>query len=621
MKKYLLILLTLLLLSSTACQDNLQELFDNPNTYFDDQDIVPRMWTQMMGDMADFKNQGFSWYQNSVNGHGIPNRIHLNSTIRTSSTLYGNYDDPTASWPTTGFQRLYDYNYQYFQELPLMEGLIADMDEEEKKDYLVYSHMARIFRLYSAMKSVDFYNSIPYFDGLKGSEGVYFPQYDDPWEVYQDIMAKFKEHADGIKSADAGLSTKGRALFEQYDVFFKGDVTKWVQFATAVRLRAAVRVSDVHPTEAGAVIADILSGGNLPAGDIEGPRDESWINQASAGTYKANMANNSRNALWFPPELMYWLDEDRDHVYTEGLDDPRLPVLAIPNREGLYMPVSYSYEVSTAIDLKVSEWNIADHGTDASIHVGANNERHNQADKHFDLDGWSHWNPFSTTNLIEPVRVFTRAEIELLLAEAALKGLANTGSTARQHIENAVVSSINYWYSMNNWGKTTNTSNIATLDVDNYNGKGVNFYNMCFPGKPSDAVIQTWATKIGQDFENAVDTEAKMEILMRQKYIDINVIEALELSAEIRRTRHPILGKFRDVGNVLREDNGIVERIPYDADDGIFNTEQFKAVADESNFTSPIFWVPESKRGTNPYVENDIYYFVEYPGIPETFKD
>lgn len=609
----------MLLVSTTACENNIEEIFENPNTYFDDQDVVPRMWAQMQNDFANFKDQNMSWWQNSLNGHGFPRRSHLNFTTGTSDSFYNTYDDPTASWPVGGWQHLWQYNYTYFQELPVIEDLIAEMDEDDMNDHMVYIYMGNIFRSYFSMKSVDVFNSIPYFDALNGSNGIYFPSYDDPWLIYQDIMDNFKKYADAMSSLN--LSAKGQALFEQYDILFKGDADKWVQFANAVRLRAAIRVSDVYPAEAGVVISSILSDGNLPSGDILGPRAENWISQANGGTFKGNIANNTRNAMFFPPELMYWLDEDQDHVYTEGSDDPRLPILATPNREGLYIPVSYSYEVSVAIDEAVSAMNIADFGTDASYHVGSRGERFNQADQHFNLDGWSHWNSFSTHNLVEPVRVFTRAEIDLLLAEAEMKGLASTGSTARQHIENAVENSINYWYSVNEWGKTTNTSNISDLDVDDYNGKGVNFFQMTFPTKPSGAVTEAWADKIGQDFEDASGDDAKMEVLMQQKYIDININENLELFAEIRRTRHPILGQFRDFGNALRENSGMVERVPYDEDDGIFNAEKFKTVIDQNNFTTPIFWVPENKQAVSPYVENDLYYFNEYPGILETFKD
>jgi hypothetical protein len=267
----------------------------------------------------------------------------------------------------------------------------------------------------------------------------------------------------------------------------------------------------------------------------------------------------------------------------------------------------------------VQEWNKAEYNYNNFWY--SSNDRYNRSDLHYQYDAWAHWNGHSIHNLAEPIRIFTHAEVQLLLAEAALKNLANTGSTARQHIENAVSSSINYWYRINDFGKQTSTGEASVPTEDNANGKGVNFYTMTFPTKPANTVIANWASKVGQDFENAADTEAKMEILMQQKYIDINIHEALELFAELRRTRHPTLGKFRDQGGVLREDNGMVERVVYPADAADYNAESFSRVIDQNNYTTPIFWVPESKHNVSPYVENDLYYYPEYPGIPETFKD
>ena len=177
------------------------------------------------------------------------------------------------------------------------------------------------------------------------------------------------------------------------------------------------------------------------------------------------------------------------------------------------------------------------------------------------------------------------------------------------------------WYRTNDWGRQTSTGASSIPDDPNGFGKGVNFFEMTFPTKPADNVIQAWAAKIGLDFDNAAGAEGQLEILMQQKFIEINVHDVLELFSELRRTRHPILGKFKDAGGVLREDNGLIERIIYPADAANFNAEQFKEVIDQNNYTTPIFWVPESKKGVSPYVENESYYYPEYPGIPETFKD
>lgn len=621
MKKYILIVFAFLLIGSTGCDDNINDLFANPNIYGPSEQLVPRMFAQMMNDASNFKDMNISYYRNiNSPGLGFPIRTHLMSPPHLSTSRFTNYDDHVASFPEAfAMGRLYKFGLDNFLELPFMDGILADMEDADKNDNQIYSYMIKLFYLNSVLKSVDVYNSIPYSEALQASEGNYFPKFDSGWEIYQDAMAKFKEYGDGIKSEYSKLSTKGKTVFDQYDILFKGDPNKWTQLAYSWRLRAAIRVSDVYPSEAGAVISDIVSSGNLITEDLESPQNESWISRQNGGPgYKGNLSRWIYNS-WMSPEILSWLDADGDQMYTVGSDDPRLPTLVIPNREGRYTPISYDQEIALSMSNTVKTWNKADWNYNNFWY--SKNDRYKDAHQHYKYDTWAHWNGHTLHNNIEPIRVFTVGEIQLLLAEAAMKGVGSTGSSARQHMENAVTSSINYWYRMNDWARQTSSGTGNVPNDPNGYGKGVNFFELTFPTKPSTGIIQDWAAKIGQDFDNAGNNEDKMEILMQQKYIHINVHEVLELFAELRRTRHPTLGKYRGPGQTLLENNGMVERVIYPADAADFNSEKFQEVVDQNNYTTPIFWVPDDKKGVSPYVENDKYYYPEYPGIPETFKN
>nr|WP_299381091.1 SusD/RagB family nutrient-binding outer membrane lipoprotein [Allomuricauda sp.] len=617
MRKDIVLIATVLLGVFTSCEERLEELFPDPGVYSPTENVVPGLFAQMMNDASEMRTP-FSWFRNVNSFNGIPVRAHVASAPHRLDSRYSDYDSHATSVSEIGVQNTYTFASSHFLELATMEDLLDAMDESERADNILYLHMISIIRLNMYSKSVDLYNSIPYFEAGKASDGVFFPAFDDPWEIYQDIMAKYKELADAIAAIDvSSLSTRAQVLLPTYDILFKGDTQKWVQLANVWRLRAAIRVSDVYPTEAGAIISEIIADGNLPTGDLLGPADEGWITTINTGNYKGNFTRWNYHTQ-MSPEILYWLDTDRDHVYTEGVDDPRLPTLALPNREGLYIPITYDSRVGDAIEDAVTAWNQADHGFNSFVHTA--NDRYTDAVSHMDRDAFTHWNNYSLMNLTEPYRMFTRCEIELILAEAVMKGLANTGSSAREHLENAVESSIDYWYEQNAIGESTNDSNATDLDVDDYNGKGVNFYNLIFPDKPDGGVTSTYASTVGQAFADAVDEEAKMEIIMQQKYIDLNVAEVLELFAELRRTRHPTLGKFIHTDGTPREDNRIVERYPYNSNADAFNSDQLEAVQDQNNTSTPIFWVPESKYNVFPYEDNDIYYFVEYPGIPETFN-
>ena len=51
MKKYILIVFAFLLIGSTGCDDNINDLFANPNIYGPSEQLVPRMFAQMMNDV------------------------------------------------------------------------------------------------------------------------------------------------------------------------------------------------------------------------------------------------------------------------------------------------------------------------------------------------------------------------------------------------------------------------------------------------------------------------------------------------------------------------------------------------------------------------------------------
>ncbi len=54
-----------------------------------------------------------------------------------------------------------------------------------------------------------------------------------------------------------------------------------------------------------------------------------------------------------------------------------------------------------------------------------------------------------TRNDKMPVYMFSLAELDLLMAEIALKDLGNTGKAAEEHIKDAVIHSTDFYYALN----------------------------------------------------------------------------------------------------------------------------------------------------------------------------
>ncbi|HYH57283.1 MAG TPA: SusD/RagB family nutrient-binding outer membrane lipoprotein, partial [Anseongella sp.] len=185
-----------------------------------------------------------------------------------------------------------------------------------------------------------------------------------------------------------------------------------------------------------------------------------------------------------------------------------------------------------------------------------------------------------------PAYMMSLAEMDLLLAEAVLKGYLNTGKSAGGHVEDAVIHSTDFWY-----------------DIHSLSGWQTSV-DAIHPPRPSESVTVAYAEKVKANFDSQSDLEEKMEVLMQQKYIHLNIMGVKELFAELRRTRHPRLEPMTFQGKVMKP---TPERIRYPATALTTNPENYIKVRGQDNFTSHIFWVPEGKRNESYYKDDYSY--------------
>ena len=100
----------------------------------------------------------------------------------------------------------------------------------------------RIYRVYLMSIITDTYGDAPFSEaGLGFLEGKFNPKYDKPEDIYN---AFFLELEDAVNKIDP---TKDKVTG---DLIYAGDVTKWQQLANSLRLRFAMRISNVNPTKA-----------------------------------------------------------------------------------------------------------------------------------------------------------------------------------------------------------------------------------------------------------------------------------------------------------------------------------------------------------------------------------
>ena len=272
-----------------------------------------------------------------------------------------------------------------------------------------------------------------------------------------------------------------------------------------------------------------------------------------------------------------------DLSYEPGTDDPRLPVLAMPTKWGDYRGVSMDCNVEKPVaDAEKAEcdakgWTNKYTTNFMIVNYTAYN---NKLDVMLGVNALSSYNLKTLVFNEPPVYMSSLAETDLLLAEIAEKNLGSTGKSASDHVADAVKNSVRFWYQYNQ----RSTYEPEPAGFPEYTKARVK--EILSPAEPSANIVNQYADFIKQQYNNSSD---KMEIIMQQKYIHLNMIGIYELWAELRRTRRPKLDPVTTLNSTRSKVQ--LERVPYPSSEQSVNMDNYKKVQDQDNYTSPIFWV------------------------------
>ncbi|HWK07435.1 MAG TPA: SusD/RagB family nutrient-binding outer membrane lipoprotein [Puia sp.] len=558
----------------TGCKKDLTNKFNNPDQLGSGvTDIVPGLFTNTVSNNKLFIQDYGEWFYLLNDGLGPTGYEQIcQRYISYRYDWFSAYNDLTTG---NGFDDYAITSQGYFEtsytRLKTWESIRAEVNArsgQAKLDADMYFKLITLVKLYQSAKLVDFFNSIPYFNAFEGTTGNssnWYPAYDDPKSIYESVITDLGGLVDSLPIAYNLMSSTGQQILAAQDIAFKGDISKWTKFANATRLKLLVRIAGVDASFAKPLITETLTK-PLPTEDITFPLWYDTDQKSAGGLWMRGMYENIY-ATFIPNILMKRMNYG-DTAYTSGIDDPRLPVIAMPTKYGDYRGVSYNIDTQTPI-------------------YTAGNKYYPYGDN---LPSSLSRNSFSMYNFATivrngkmPVYMFSLAEMDLLLAEIELKGLASTGKTADQHIKDAVINSTNFWYNLNG-------SSDFNVDPDAA-GAAAPLY----PVKPSDAVIANWGDTISTKFLAAGSVDDKMEILMEQKFIHLNILHPYECWAELRRTGHPKLEPFTWHGAVWTP---FPERVRYPNEESINNPTNFSKVSSENNMTSKIFWVPSDRNPT-----------------------
>ena len=180
---------------------------------------------------------------------------------------------------------------------------------------------AKLMQIWAVELLAETFGDVPYTQAWQAPD-IVMPAYDKQSDLFPKLLADAKTAVDALKAGNKGW-TNG-------DVLFGGDLDKWISFGNSLRLRIALRMSNVNAawkTTAKAIIAEGVMSSNDDNAIIQftgpgAPNEAPFYNGFIVG---------KRNDFTLTKQFVGLLAgvNDTDKGYTnpfEGLEDPRFRV-------------------------------------------------------------------------------------------------------------------------------------------------------------------------------------------------------------------------------------------------------------------------------------------------------
>ena len=392
---------------------------------------------------------------------------------------------------------------------------VAYIEKQATEDgYPVFVGIAKILKVEAMHRVSDVFGPIVY---THYGESVTTGEYDSQQEAYYAFFSDLDEAENLI------INNMDDTYFKNFDLVYKGKLTKWLRFANSLRLRLAVHIAMTDPTKAQTEAEKALSS---PYGIIE-TNEDAFIIHGSKSHPLATICNawdDIRMNASIESFMRGYNDPRIDKYFSEVKEDDYVTVPVIPGtlkgiRNGLPLMSNYSDEIAQK-----------------AAYV-------NFAVLHKDV-------------MTPDLQLMTAAEVWFLKAEAALRGWAGAGDAQTNYETGISVS-----FEQRGVGSADNYISDNTSTPMDY----------VDPVNASNSINALTDVTIAWD--NGADNELKLEKIITQKWIAM-FPDGMEAWTEFRRTGYPKI--FPVVSN---QSNGTIDtdiqirRIPFAVSEYDTNSE------------------------------------------------
>ncbi|WP_111708154.1 SusD/RagB family nutrient-binding outer membrane lipoprotein [Lutibacter citreus] len=148
----------------------------------------------------------------------------------------------TQSYTASQFKTLCEYQETDFNAA--YQGLTAGTLNDLKRiktlstdaDNQGYYYIAEALSIYTWQIMTDLWGDIPYSEALKGDEDLKSPVFDSGSDIYADLLTRI----DALLAIDATDLT----IANSFDFIYQGDMEQWTKFATSLKLKLMIRLSE-----------------------------------------------------------------------------------------------------------------------------------------------------------------------------------------------------------------------------------------------------------------------------------------------------------------------------------------------------------------------------------------
>lgn len=377
--------------------------------------------------------------------------------------------------------------------------------------------IARIWKVFIVHRITDFWGDVPYSEAWSGD---LTPAYDTQEFIYKDMLEELKQ---AVEQIDPSLQEN----FGDNDLIYRGDVSQWIRFANSLRLRLAMRISNVEPELARDNAEDVLTDGRL----IES------IEQSATMPYGRDFGSADENV-----QPMSWITRFDEYRMSNTIidilkdnNDPRLPVYADPAvATGEYRGLQNGLNPT-----QIGQVNIDEFSKDSDI----------------------------IANQYAPTGLLIWPEIEFLKAEAALKGWAGVDNDPEQYYDAGIRASIQYWLWVyeelqrrlpEDQANALKEIEISEQDIDDYIQQ-VDY----IPANGLEQIItQKWLALINQGFEAWAEYR-------RTGYPDLNPIPNLDDASETGSSMVPVRVRYPSQESVAYNQENYAEAVDRQGPDAL----------------------------------------------------